>query len=161
MDARIWGAFADRLSADVQLLRINAAHRRVAVRFAAGVARRHAMTALDSAAPVDASSMVDVYDEHGVRRLVDANEYPIVAPAGGAIALKFIAERFAQPRRIVGQRAGDELDNGRGDFGRQSMQRACGTWIDSDAIAGRLAAHRGGNPNCSRSSSPLTVSPAT
>jgi len=66
-------------------------------------------------------AMPDADDDHGVLVLVDAKHDPVVASTGTAIAAHVASERLAEPLRIASQRPGDELNDRRGDFGRQTL----------------------------------------
>ena len=64
--------------------------------------------------------MPDADDDHGVLVVVDAENDPVVASTSAAMAVQLASQRLAEPLRVVSQRTGDELDDRRGDFTRQT-----------------------------------------
>lgn len=66
--------------------------------------------------------------------LIDAEQDPVVATPRAAVGGQFAAQRFAEPVRIVGQRTGDEFDDGGGDFMGKTLQVALRRPVNLDAI---------------------------
>jgi len=106
---------------------------------------------------VGVGSVVDFHDDDGVVGVVDAQQDAVVATACAVETFEVVAQRFAEPVRIVGEGAGDELDDGVDDSWRESSEVAACRGRDFDVIrtgpGRRIIAHLDGMPCSARSSS--------
>ena len=69
-------------------------------------------------------TVVDSDDDDGVVGVVDAQQDPVVTAAGAVEASEVVAQRFAEPVRVLGEGSGDELDDGVDDPGWKALKVA-------------------------------------
>lgn len=86
---------------------------------------------------VDVASAVDVHDLYAACVFDDGVDDPVVTSTRRVQACQFISEGFADPARVLGERAEDELDTGRRDLLRQPLEVAVSASGDLNLV--RLA----------------------
>ncbi len=80
--------------------------------------------------------MVDSDDDDGVVGVVDAEQDAVVAASGAVEAGEVVAQRFAEPVRVLGEGSGDEFDDGVDDPGWEALEVAAGWGGDFDPVRG-------------------------
>ena len=109
-------------------------------------------------------SVVDSDNDDGVVGVVDAEQDAIIAAAGAVKVCEVVAQRLAKPVGVLGERPGDEFDDGVDDPGWESLKVASSWGCDLNPVRGgrvcRSVAHFGGMPCSARRSSMETVWPA-